>query len=154
MAHTNFLLGVSAPFFMAPVNAKVVHASAVALKYGKQFRYYERHLPVGYQFTTRLGLISIIPAMITQLLTFLMILILKLPIIGKKIAFAVSPPGSGVADDVANAGFAQIYFEVQSVPDSNGRIDRANCFLDFVGDPGTFCGIDMFPFFKSSLRSS
>ena len=135
-------LGISAPFFMAPVNAKVVQASAVALNYGKNFTYRERFLPTGFKFTRKLGLVSLVPVLIVQVGILLLFVILKLPIIGKALANLVAPPGSGMPDHACKAGFCEVYSEVTSTaPGAAGAanlVNRANCFMKFEGDPGNW----------------
>jgi short subunit dehydrogenase-like uncharacterized protein len=132
-------LGVTVPFFMAVVNAKIVHASAVALKYGPNFTYRERHVPTGFRFTAQLGTISLLPALLTQLGMLVVFLILKLPVIGQAIIDRLLPPGTGSSDQMCRAGFAEVYAEVIGPVDAKtGRVDKANCFIAFEGDPGNW----------------
>jgi short subunit dehydrogenase-like uncharacterized protein len=132
-------LGISVPFFMAVCNAKIVHASAVALKYGPNFTYRERHLPVGFLMTSQLGFISLLPALLTQLGLLLFFLVLKIPVIGRAIVDRLLPAGAGPSDQMCRAGVAEVYAEVIGPVDAKtGRVDKANCFLAFDGDPGNW----------------
>jgi len=130
--------GMSLAFFMAPVNAKVLAASAAALNYGPNFTYRERFLPTGYKWTSRLGLLSAIPALVFQAFLFAGMAIFMLPVIGKKLADLLLPPGSGVPDSFLDSCYADVYAEVTAkteVPSSD-EVDRATCFISFEGDPG------------------
>jgi short subunit dehydrogenase-like uncharacterized protein len=132
-------LGATVPFFMAVCNAKIVHASAVALNYGPNFTYRERHVPTGFRFTAQLGAISIVPALLTQLGLLLVFVILKLPVIGQAVINWIIPPGTGSSDQMCRSGFAEVYAEVIGPADAKtGRVDKANCFLAFQGDPGNW----------------
>jgi short subunit dehydrogenase-like uncharacterized protein len=132
-------LGVTVPFFMAVCNAKIVHASAVALNYGPNFTYRERQVPTGFRFTAQLGLISLLPALLTQLFMLVGFLVLKFPVIGKAIIDRFLPPGTGSSDQLCRAGFAEVYAEVIGPADAKtGRVDKANCFIAFEGDPGNW----------------
>ena len=136
--HSMFRRGASAPFFMAPVNTKVVNASSVALKYGRNFVYYERHIPAGFKFTTRLGTLSIIPALVTQIGALAGMAVLRLPILGRFLANWLAPAGSGASDDSLRTGYVEVYAEVTSTvsEDDSSTAHKANCFLKFEGDPG------------------
>lgn len=135
--HSIFRLGVSAPFLMAPCNTKVVNATAIALKYGPDFVYRERYLPLGFQMTTGVGTLSIIPAIITQIFTLLCLLILKTPKVGSFLVNFFMPPGSGSSDQVCQAGHVEVYAQVETKPNmTTGLVDRANCLIKFQGDPG------------------
>jgi short subunit dehydrogenase-like uncharacterized protein len=127
--------GMSIPFFMAPVNAKVVCASAVALTYGPHFTYSERFLPVGFRWTRTLGMLSAIPALIFQAFLFAGCLLFMLPVIGQKLADLLLPPGTGAPDSVLDSGYAQVYAEVTTKAEGD-RVNRATCFVSFHGDPG------------------
>ena len=131
--------GISAAFFMAPVNTKVVHATAVALGYGKSFTYRERFYPVGFKFTRMLGLFSIIPAAIYYITLVIVGCILGMPVIGRKVANFLFPPGSGSPDAFNEACYCDVYAEVtteSSSPTADHRVDRATCHMGFQGDPG------------------
>jgi short subunit dehydrogenase-like uncharacterized protein len=130
--------GVSVPFIMAPVNTKIVNASSIALNYGRNFCYRERHLPVGFKFTTRLGPLSIIPAVLTQMASMLCLAILKIPVIGAALASWLWPPGSGAPDYLCKAGHVHVYALVTSAPDATGHIHTASCLMEFEGDPGNW----------------
>lgn len=139
MFHTIFRLGASAPFFMAPVNSKIVHASAVALKYGEGFVYKERFLPTGYKMTTGLRMLSIIPVLMTQIGTMLVMLVLRMPYLGSYLIRTFSPPGTGMHEDQCRVGFAQVYAEVSTAADPVTNVqERANAMLEFKGDPGNW----------------
>jgi short subunit dehydrogenase-like uncharacterized protein len=130
-------LGWSAPFFMAPVNTKVVNASAVALEYGPDFVYYERYLPVGFRMTKAQSLLSLVPALIVQFGVLWIGFVLKFPILGKIIASIFFPAGSGMSDQMCSKGLSEVYAEV-ATPEKNGKIDRVYCALRFEGDPGNW----------------
>jgi Saccharopine dehydrogenase NADP binding domain len=132
-AESIFALGVSIPFFMAVVNSKVVQASALALNYGPNFTYYERMVPVGYKLTTKLRLVSVVPALMVLLACSIGFLILKLPLVGFKLAKWLVPPGSGSSDQFCAAGHAEVYAEVSTAQNKAGLCDKANCMLKFQG---------------------
>mmetsp|Transcript_23692 Transcript_23692/g.33256 ORF Transcript_23692/g.33256 Transcript_23692/m.33256 type:complete len:463 (-) Transcript_23692:1436-2824(-) len=127
--------GVSIPFFMAVVNSKVVHASAIALKYGPKFTYRERYLPLGYTRTLYTKWLSAIPALFMLSSILAMTAILKLPIIGKRLAMLVLPPGSGSPDYINERGYATVHAQVIAETTSSGP-SRATCEMKFQGDPG------------------
>ena len=143
---------VSAPFFMAVCNAKIVHASAVALKYytpnegraEESFTYWERFLPAGLDLTCYLNIFSIIPALSYSFALAAITITLKMPIVGQKLLDYVLPPGAGTPDWVNELGYSDVYCEVLSVPNeddynSKGLVDRGTCRLVFEGDPGNLC---------------
>jgi Saccharopine dehydrogenase NADP binding domain len=132
-AESIFTLGVSIPFFMAVVNSKVVQASALALNYGPTFTYHERMVPIGYKLTTKLRLLSVVPALMVLLACSIGFLILKLPIVGFKLAMWLCPPGSGSSDQLCAAGHAEVYAEVATAPNKAGLCDKANSILKFQG---------------------
>jgi short subunit dehydrogenase-like uncharacterized protein len=132
-AESIFALGVSIPFFMAVVNSKVVQASALALNYGPNFTYYERMVPVGYKLTTKLRLVSVVPALMVLLASSIGLLILKLPLVGFKLAMWLVPPGSGSSDQFCASGHAEVYAEVSTAQNKAGLCDKANCMLKFHG---------------------
>lgn len=135
--HSNLNLGVSAPLGMAIVNAKVIQASAVALKYGTKFVYQERYLPTGVKATSILKLIGIIPVLIVQIGLLLVLCTLKLPFIGLNLVEWLAPSGSLVADEVCRSGCADVFAEVTTpVDEKSGCVSRANVHLKFKGDPG------------------
>jgi short subunit dehydrogenase-like uncharacterized protein len=135
---TIFHLGVSIPFFMAIANAKVVHASSIALGYGSQFTYRERFLPVGFAFTRKLGPLSIVPAMLALVGILFGFIVLKLPLLASFLAHRFAPPGSGMTDQACKKGKTEVYALVESIPDSDGSTDRADCHIKFEGDPGNW----------------
>jgi len=137
--HTIFKLGVSAPFLMAPVNTKVVNASAIALQYGPNFVYEERFLPSGFKMTTRLGLLSIIPALIAQLGVVAATVLMKTPILGSLLISVFAPPGMGMTEDQCRHGHGEVYAEVCGAVDkSTGLVEKANSHLEFTGDPANW----------------
>lgn len=133
-----FGLGFSAPFFMAPLNAKIVHASSVALNYGPMFTYRERFCPVGIKYTRDLGILSFIPALFIQLAVMMASAMLKFPILGQLIARTFFPAGSGMSDQACQKGLCDVYAEVETAPNNAGKVDRANCVMKFEGDPGNW----------------
>jgi short subunit dehydrogenase-like uncharacterized protein len=138
-SHTIFKLGVSIPFFMAAANAKVVHASALALNYGPNFTYQERYLPLGFERTLKFGLFSFIPSLATLCFLGLGALVIRLPVIGDLLLKVFLPPGTGAPDSVCDMGYANVYAEVKSpLKDKEGRVSCANAFLEFQGDPGNY----------------
>jgi len=144
---------VSAPFFMAVCNAKIVHASAVALNYyspgdenvsGKAkepFTYWERFLPAGLDLTCYLNIFSIVPALSYSFAVAAITVTLKIPIVGQKLLDYVLPPGAGTPDWINEMGYSDVYCEVLSVSNdkSKGLVDRGTCRLSFEGDPGNLC---------------
>jgi short subunit dehydrogenase-like uncharacterized protein len=133
------VLGASAPFFMSAVNAKVVQASAVAMKYGPNFKYRERFLPVGLEHTRKLGILSIVPALLVQFGIMIGFAVLRTPFIGKILADWLAPPGTGAPDYLCKSGFAKVYAEVSTAPiNTSGNVDKATCFMEFEGDPGNW----------------
>ena len=142
---------VSAPFFMAVCNAKIVHASAVALKYyspseekggGKgSFTYWERFLPAGLDLTCYINVLSIIPALTYSFALATITVTLKLPVVGQKLLDTALPPGAGTPDWINEMGHSDVYCEVLSVSDdkTKGLVDRGTCRLMFEGDPGNLC---------------
>jgi len=138
MVHTNLMFGCSSPFMMSIINAKVVHATAIARKYGPNFVYYERYLPVGFRYSTVLKGFSIIPAVLTQIGMMIGAAALKFPILGALIAHLLFPVGSGMSDQDCQKGFAEVYAEVEGPPNVLGKVDKANCYIKFKGDPGNW----------------
>jgi short subunit dehydrogenase-like uncharacterized protein len=138
MVHAFLKGGVSAPFMMAPVNAKIVNASAVAQNYGPNFSYRERCLPVGFRGTTQLQTFSLIPAIVTQFGMIAMLILLKIPLLGSLLIKYFMPPGSGASDAACAGGYAEVYAEVCGPVKKSGKVDKANCFLKFKGDPGNW----------------
>ncbi|GAX13196.1 hypothetical protein FisN_17Hh127 [Fistulifera solaris] len=139
MFHTIFRLGASAPFFMAPINSKVVHASAVAMNYGSEFVYKERFLPTGYKMTTALRMLAIIPVIMIQIGTLLAMLVLWMPYLGTYLVQRLAPPGTGMTEEQCRMGFAKVYAEVSTAADPVTNVqDRANVMLEFQGDPGNW----------------
>ena len=142
---------VSAPFFMAVCNAKIVHASAVALKYyspseekggGKgSFTYWERFLPAGLDLTCYINVLSIIPALTYSFALATITVTLNLPVVGQKLLDTALPPGAGTPDWINEMGHSDVYCEVLSVSDdkTKGLVDRGTCRLMFEGDPGNLC---------------
>jgi len=142
---------VSAPFFMAVCNAKIVHASAVALKYYSpseekggdkgSFTYWERFLPAGLDLTCYINVLSIIPALTYSFALAAITVTLKLPVVGQKLLDTALPPGAGTPDWINEMGHSDVYCEVLSISDdkTKGLVDRGTCRLVFEGDPGNLC---------------
>ena len=131
--------GCSIPFFMAVTNNKVVYASAVGLNYGPRFTYLERMLPIGFKWTRMLGIISIVPGLFVHFAILTTLVVVSIPVLGKKLATWLVPAGSGPSDETCAKGHASVYAEVVSkaaAPTRSGNVDRATCFLQFQGDPG------------------
>lgn len=140
----------SAPFFMAVVNAKVVHASAISLKYSSldqkddnlnAFTYWERFVPTGFRFNHYINLCSIIPTLSYSMGLAAFTVVLKAPFIGSKLAEIIMPPGRGIPDWINERGYLEVYAEVKSHASassgrSTGLIDKGTCHLKFEGDPG------------------
>jgi short subunit dehydrogenase-like uncharacterized protein len=125
--------------FSAAVNTKVLNASAVALDYGPNFVYNERFLPVGFKMTTRMRLVSLVPALIVQIATMIGGLLLKLPFIGSFLIKLLAPPGSGASAEECRQGVTEVYAEVSTAVDkATGLVDRANCHMEFTGDPANW----------------
>ena len=137
--HTIFQQGVSIPFFMAVANAKVVHASAIALGYGPKFTYQERWVPLGFKTTLGFGLFSTIPSLIFLWIMAMSGLVIKLPVIGDLILKFLAPPGTGASDAMCRNGYAQVYAEAKApLPNFKDQVSCANVFMEFEGDPGNF----------------
>lgn len=146
----------SIPFFMAPINAKIVYSSATALKYSpvldnkpfasnvpKPFTYKERMLPLGIAQSQKLGPLSIIPGLLFHLTIGFFVTIFKTPFLGKLLATWVLPPGSGSPDYINRSGTAEVYalitgevFSNDSCSSSDEYPNRASCHIKFQGDPG------------------
>ena len=139
LPHTILKQGVSIPFFMAAANAKVVHASAMALNYGPKFTYQERFLPLGFDLTISFGLFSTIPSLVVLAAIAIGGIILKLPIIGDLLVRLLAPPGTGASDAACEKGHAEVYAEVKApLEGQEGRVACANCYMEFQGDPGNW----------------
>ena len=136
--HTFLMFAVSAPFAMAVVNDKVVHETALTQKYGPNFVYYERFLPVGFKYSAHLKAFTVIPAIFVQLMILVTLGIMKIPVVGNWLTHILFPVGTGMTDDACQLGFSEVYAEVQGPPDQDGKVDKANCFLEFKGDPGNW----------------
>jgi len=133
-----FCWGVSIPFLMAPVNAKVVHASAIALHYGENFKYRERFVPTGYRMTAKLGVLALIPALIVQLAVVAFVTFIKIPVLGKLLADVFAPPGTGMSDRMCKEAYAEVYAQVTTSTSKTGKVDKADVLIKFEGDPGNW----------------
>mmetsp|Transcript_39065 Transcript_39065/g.54998 ORF Transcript_39065/g.54998 Transcript_39065/m.54998 type:complete len:333 (+) Transcript_39065:443-1441(+) len=132
-------LAFSIPFLMAAVNSKVVNASSISLGYGENFKYRERHLPLGFPMTTILGMFSAIPGLIFMYFLMCFSVLLKLPIVGQKLADFMFPPGSSPPDMLNQTCRSEVYAEVASKaasPTQEGNLDIGACHIKFKGDPG------------------
>jgi short subunit dehydrogenase-like uncharacterized protein len=128
---------MSLSFFMAPVNAKVVNASSVALNYGPNFTYRERWAFLGFRIMRAMGIISAIPAIMIQFMIGVFAALVKFPYLGKKLIDTFYPPGLGVPDFINRACSCEVYTEVTSkagAPTRDRNIDRAACHIYFEGD--------------------
>jgi short subunit dehydrogenase-like uncharacterized protein len=88
--------------------------------------------------TRKLGLLSIVPAILLQLGLLVVASILMTPFVGKFLADMLAPPGSGAPDQACKSGFAHVYSEVASAPNHEGIVDKSNCCIKFEGDPGNW----------------
>jgi short subunit dehydrogenase-like uncharacterized protein len=135
----NFGFGVSLPMPMAAINLKVVQASSVALNYGKDFTVKERYLPLGLYVTRVVGIMALIPMLLLQLGILCMVVVLRAPWIGKKLATIIAPAGSGPPDRFCEMGSNGVYAMVTAKPeyeDSEGKVDRAYAYISMKGDAG------------------
>jgi short subunit dehydrogenase-like uncharacterized protein len=131
--------GMSLAFFMAPVNAKVIQASSVALNYGPKFRYYERWVILGFGFTRALGVVSALPALVVQIFLAVVMVLFKIPHISQRLLDSLYPPGSGPPDSLNRMCSCEVYAEVTAkaaAPTQDGNVDRAACHIIFAGDAG------------------
>ncbi|KAG7360215.1 saccharopine dehydrogenase [Nitzschia inconspicua] len=134
LVEPDFFYGVSLPFAMSAVNLKVVQASAAALGYGDDFKAQERYLPLGYLGTKLASVFALIPMLLLHCSTLMMVGILRLPVIGKKVA-DLAPPGSGVPDSIVYMGSNSTYCKVHSTHEG-GKEEVAYSYLKFEGDAG------------------
>ena len=135
----NFSFGVSLPFVMSPVNLKVVHASSVALNYGKNFTANERWIPLGFRWTRVVGIFAFFPLLFFHMFFLAFAGLFKIPVLGKKFLDWVAPPGSGVPDWACNIGYHEMYATVTATPEAgtpDHLCNRAYTFMNFTGDPG------------------
>ena len=110
---------------------KVIQASAVALSYGDDFTVQERFLPLGYSFTKVVSVFALM-----QFLFMLVAAILRLPVVGKRLADAVVPPGSGVPDALCEMGSNAVYVKMDATSKDDGKSYTAYSYLSFQGDAG------------------
>ena len=122
MFHTFLKVGISSSFVMATVNAKVVDASALSLKYGPNFTYCERYLPVGIRGTTQLRLLSFIRALLTQFAIMLGLLVLRMPLLGSLVLKCLGGP---VSDGMCASGHTEVYAEVRGLIGKDRKVDKA-----------------------------
>jgi len=116
---------------------KVVHASAVALKYGPEFSVRERYVPLGFRWTRLIGILALVPMLCAQSLMLCGILLAKLPWIGKAAINLVAPAGSGMPDFLCELSNNSLYAIVSTKESTNdGTVDRAYVSLSFQGDAG------------------
>jgi hypothetical protein len=117
---------------------KVVQASAVALGYGDKFTAQERFLPMGYVGTKLLSIFALFPMAFVHCSTLLFAGILRLPVIGKKVAKLV-PPGSGLPDWLCDMGSNCVYCKVDAVvtdTDGTKKTHTGYSYLRWQGDAG------------------
>jgi short subunit dehydrogenase-like uncharacterized protein len=129
----DFFYGISLPFAMSAVNMKVVQASAVALKYGNNFKAQERALPLGYLGTKLASIVVLFPLILVHWCTLIIVGVLRLPVVGKRVANLV-PPGSGVPDSFVYMGSNSTYCKVHGKIGDQTHV--AYCLLKFQGDAG------------------
>mmetsp|Transcript_4632 Transcript_4632/g.5883 ORF Transcript_4632/g.5883 Transcript_4632/m.5883 type:complete len:470 (+) Transcript_4632:37-1446(+) len=125
---------ISIPFVMAVVNAKIVYASAVALRYsksGSSFTYGERFFPLPFSHCRKWGMWTIVPSLLTLAALFFITCLFKLPFVGKKLALWLLPPGTGSPDFINRRGYAQVRARVET-----SEKEMATCVMTFEGDPG------------------
>ena len=127
-----------------------MHASAVALNYGKTMKLRERYLPLGHFWTRVLGIMALVPLMMMQLGLLIGVAIFKFPFlrIGELLLDTFVPLGSGPSDFVlsklhGNSVYAMVTAASNSEEgnDNNrkdGVVDRAYCYMEFVGDAGNW----------------
>lgn len=128
-------MGWSLPFFMSPVNLKVLQASAVALGYGPKVAIRERWVPLGFLWTRRVGIWALVPFLCLQVGMLVGIGIFFLPYIGKKLAMILAPPGTGAPDWMVERGSNSVY-AVAMAPAGDGTVHRGSAYLRFEGDAG------------------
>lgn len=133
----NFCFGVSLPMPMSCINLKVIQASSVALEYGTKFTARERYVPFGFLMTKVLGIMAFLPMVLYQLSILSVVTVLKLPVVGKKIASLIAPAGSGFPDYLCELGGNAVYATVTAeANDDSGKVDRAYAYISFQGDAG------------------
>jgi short subunit dehydrogenase-like uncharacterized protein len=128
-----FFYGISLPFAMSAVNLKVVQASAVSLHYGDNFKAQERLLPLGYLGTKLASIVVLFPLILVHCFTLVIVGIMRLPVVGKKVA-NLAPPGSGVPDSYVYMGSNSTYCKAHGKIGDQTHV--AYCLLKFQGDAG------------------
>jgi hypothetical protein len=119
---------------------KVIHASSIALGYGPEFTVKERYLPLGFFFSSLLGIMAIFPMVVFQMSLLGFCVFAKLPWIGKRFLNWLAPPGSGYPDYLCKSGSTSVYATATAKPEYEawGKVDRAYTFMSFKGDAGNF----------------
>jgi hypothetical protein len=115
----------------------VIQASAVALGYGDDFTVQERFVPLGYFVTKLLSIFALFPLAVVQFFVVLGYGILRLPVVGTKLADTLAPPGSGMPDSWCAMGSNTVYVKIDATTkDDGGKSYTAYSYLSFEGDAG------------------
>jgi short subunit dehydrogenase-like uncharacterized protein len=124
-------------FFFPSQFRKVLHASAVALDYGKDITIHERYVPLGIFWTRMVGILAFFPLALIQMGILCIVAIAKLPVLGKKLANRIAPAGSGPPDAWLELTGNSVYATVTAKDDSSGgTVDRGYAYISFKGDAG------------------
>ena len=127
-----------------------MHASAVALNYGKTMKLRERYLPLGHFWTRVLGIMALLPLSLMQLGLLIGVAIFKFPFlrIGEVLLDTFVPLGSGPSDFVlsklhGNSVYAMVTAAASDDDQRSNKnrkdvVDRAYCYMEFVGDAGNW----------------
>jgi hypothetical protein len=110
-----------------------VQASATALGYGLGFKAQERIVPLGYLGTKLASIFILFPMVMLHCLALMIVGVLRLPVVGKKVANLV-PAGSGVPDSLVYMGSNSTYCRVDGNDGDSSH--AAYSFLKFEGDAG------------------
>jgi hypothetical protein len=120
----------------------VIQASAVALGYGNDFTVQERFVPIGYFFTKLFSIFALFPMAVLLFFVNMSYAILRLPTIGRTLADAVAPPGSGMPDSLCAFGSNAVYVKIDAVTstkentNNNVKAYTAYTYFSFQGDAG------------------
>ena len=136
-ADVNFSFGVSLPMPMAPINMKVMQASAIALGYGESFTVRERYVPLGYSWTRLIGIVALLPCMFLQMCILWCVMIARTPVFGKWITNIIAPAGSGAPDFLCRMGTNSVYATATTkLDEDSATVDRGYAHMSFQGDAG------------------